>query len=103
LARCGNRITLQSFDQATRALGWAVAQVITLLAVEVVVVGGGVAQSGEQLFWEPLRARVAEYVFPPLAGSYDLRPAKLGEEVVLHGALAMAISTVGELRPGDIR
>ena len=38
----------------------------------------------------PLRQQVARYVFPPLAHSYSIVPAELGEEVVVHGALAMA-------------
>jgi glucokinase len=29
-------------------------------------------------------------VFPPLADRYEILPARLGEEVVVHGALAIA-------------
>ena len=63
---------------------------ITLLAPDVVVLGGGVSLAGEALFLEPVRGYVARYVFPPLADSYRIVPAALGEEVVLHGALALA-------------
>lgn len=108
LARCGNRpeqLTARMLAQAaeegnewaaailaqgTQALGWAVAQVITLVAPETIVVGGGVSLAGETLFFEPLRAATARYVFPPLAGSYRIVPAALGERVVVHGALALA-------------
>jgi glucokinase len=71
-------------------LGWAIAQTITLLAPEVVVVGGGVSLIGEQQFFTPLRREVARYVFPPLAGSYAVAPAALGESVVVHGAVLIA-------------
>jgi glucokinase len=71
-------------------LGWAVAQVITITATEVVVVGGGVSLIGEPLFFAPLRAAVAQYVFPPLVGAYRLLPAALGELAVVHGALQLA-------------
>ena len=37
-----------------------------------------------------VREAVARYVFPPLAQSYRLEPARLGETVVVHGALALA-------------
>jgi glucokinase len=37
-----------------------------------------------------LRREVRRYVFPPLAGQYVIVPAALGEEVVVHGALALA-------------
>lgn len=89
-AQAGNPLAQQALAEATQTLGWAIAQVITLLAPEVVVVGGGVSLVGEQLFWNPLRQQVATYVFPPLAESYDLVPAALGESVVVKGALLLA-------------
>jgi glucokinase len=91
-ARQGNIIALEVLRQATTALGWAVAQVITLLSPEVIVVGGGVSLLGEDLFFAPLRSAVANYVFPPLQDSYEILAARLGEEVVLHGALTIAAS-----------
>ena len=75
---------------AIRGYGWALAQVVTLLAPNVLVIGGGVPQIGETLFLAPLRDEVERYVMPPLRGTYQLVPAVLGEEVVVHGALALA-------------
>jgi len=89
-ASAGNVAAAAVMQCALRALGWAVAQVITLTAAEVVVIGGGVSLIGEQGFFAPLRDEVAQYVFPPLAGHYQIVPAELGEEVVIHGALALA-------------
>jgi glucokinase len=74
------------------ALGWAIAQTITLTSAEVVVVGGGVSLLGEPMFFAPLREAVSAYVFPPLRGQYEVQPAALGELVVVHGALAIASS-----------
>lgn len=89
-AAAGNPLAQQVMDQACQALGWGIAQVITLLAVEVVIVGGGVSLAGETVFFAPLRRHVHRYVFPPLRNSYEVVPAQLGEEVVVHGAVAMA-------------
>lgn len=86
----GNEVAREVLGHACQALGWAIAQVITLVAPEVIVVGGGVSLIGEQFFFSPLRAEVAKYVFPPLADSYRIVPAQLGESVVVHGALALA-------------
>lgn len=88
----GNRIALGVLRHAWQALGWGIAQMITLVAPQVVVIGGGVALMGEKLFFDPVRREVERYVFPPFAGSYQIVPASLGEEVVLHGALALASS-----------
>lgn len=77
-------------NRAINTLGWALAQMITLLAPQRVVVGGGVPLLGEEPFYAPLRQAVARYVFPPLAGSYEILPPALGEAMVVHGALALA-------------
>jgi glucokinase len=86
----GNEIAQQVLHHAIQTYGWAIAQMVTLLAPEVVVIGGGVPQLGEALFLGPLRREVDRYVFPPLRGTFRLLPAALGEEVVVHGALAVA-------------
>ena len=75
---------------AVETLGWAIAQVITLMAPEVVIVGGGVSLMPEELFLLPLKEHVAKFVFPPLAHSYEIVPAALGESVVVKGALLLA-------------
>jgi len=88
----GNRLAREALDRACRAYGWAIAQMITLVSPNIVVVGGGVSLVGEALWFAPLREQVARCVFPPLRGSYRIVPAALGEEVVVHGALALAAS-----------
>lgn len=72
------------------ALAEAICHVVALLCPTRVVIGGGVSLIGEELFFAPLRVEVARMVFPPFAGLTDIVPAALGEEVVVHGALALA-------------
>jgi glucokinase len=86
----GNRAAAEILQHAIQTLGWAIAQTITLVAPEVVVVGGGVSLMPNHLFLDPLRVEVARYVFPPLANAYEIERAKLGETVVVHGAIALA-------------
>lgn len=75
---------------AVQCLGWAIAQVITLTAPDVIVVGGGVSLMGDDLFYRPLKHYVAQYVMPPLLDTYQIRTPVLGEEVVVHGALCLS-------------
>ena len=86
----GNNLAAEVMQHGIQALGWAIAQVVTLLAPEIIVVGGGVSLMGENCFFMPLREQVQRYVFPPLARSFDVVPAQLGEAVVVHGATAVA-------------
>lgn len=86
----GNSIALRAFGEAAHALGWGIAQMITLVAPERIVIGGGVSLTEPAVFMGPLRKFTSDYVFPQLKDSYDIVPAALGESVVLHGALALA-------------
>ena len=91
-AAAGNQSALAIFRRATQNYGWAIAQMITLLSPETIVIGGGVPLAGEALFFAPLRREIERYVFPPLRNTYKIAPAELGEEVVVFGALALARS-----------
>jgi glucokinase len=71
-------------------LAEGICHVIALLCPRRIVIGGGVSLMGERVLFQPLRALVAERVFRPFAGCYEIVPAALGEEVVVHGALALA-------------
>lgn len=86
----GNRLARRVYADASRVLGWAIGQMITLIAPEVVVVGGGVSLVGEDVFFQPLRAAAEQATFEQLRGSALILPASLGESVVVHGALALA-------------
>ncbi len=88
-ARDGNALAADILQSAWQALGWAIAQVITITAPEAVVIGGGVALLGEEML-RPVREQVARYVFPPFLDRYRFVPAELGEEMVVYGALALA-------------
>ena len=89
----GNSLAIEVVSHACHVLGWAIAQAANLLAPERVIIGGGVSLSGEKLFFEPVRHAARKFTFPPLSGSYDIVPAELGEEVVLHGALISAATS----------
>ena len=75
---------------ATRALGRALAHVVTLLAPRRIILGGGVSLICDELWLDPIRATLESRAFPPFRGTFDLVSARLGEEVVIHGALALA-------------
>ncbi len=86
----GDARALAVLDRAARAMGRALAHVVTLLGPGRIILGGGVSLIGEALWFDPIRATLGSRAFPPFRGTYDVVPAALGEEVVVRGALALA-------------
>ncbi len=86
----GDAAAMAILHRSWTALAEALCQVIVVLCPRRIVIGGGVSLMGEKLLFQPLRELVAERVFPPFADCFDIVPAALGEEVVVHGALALA-------------
>lgn len=95
LARAGNAAAREHIDTAVSTLAEAIQQMIKLLCPRRIVIGGGVSLMGDDLFFDPLRRLLAAKEFPPFAGLTEVVPAALGEEVVLHGALALAKRSFG--------
>jgi glucokinase len=86
----GDELAKDALREATGFIAEGIRQAIALLCPRRFVIGGGVSLIGEDLLFKPLRRMVAERVFKPFADCYDIVPAALGEEVVVHGALALA-------------
>jgi glucokinase len=80
---------------AVEKLALGIRQMITLLCPRRVIIGGGVSLLGEELFFEPIRRYQTERGMAAFAGLTDIVPAALGEEVVIHGALALARKKFG--------
>jgi len=89
-AEAGDKQAGMFIRRAVQALSEALVHVIALLCPERIIIGGGVSLIGETLFFAPLRELVDRHTFTPFRGLTSIVPAALGEEVVLHGALALA-------------
>jgi glucokinase len=89
-ARAGDRQARILLDRAVHAMIHGLRQAVTLLAPKRIILGGGVSLIGEDLWLGPIRRQLEDCVFPPFRGTFDVVAAALGEEVVLHGALALA-------------
>jgi glucokinase len=89
-AEQGDAVAVGILSFSWEQLAEGISQILALLCPRRIVIGGGVSLMGEKLLFEPLRQKVAERVFKPFADCYDIVPAELGEEVVVHGALALA-------------
>jgi glucokinase len=78
-----------TLEKSAKYYGIALANAITLLNPDIVVVGGGVARAGEK-FLRPVREIVERFVFEPFRGNCRIVPAALGQTVVVVGAALLA-------------
>jgi glucokinase len=91
----GDPVAGEVLDGAWSYLAEGICHVLALLGPRRIVIGGGVALMGEELLFQPLRRHVAQRVFRPFVNAYDIVPAALGEEVTVHGAVALARKRLG--------
>jgi glucokinase len=90
LAQDGDPVAGEVWAEAVKYLGIGVAAVITILAPERVVIGGGVTKAGDYLF-RPLREQVRQRVKLVPVESVPILPAALGPDVGILGAAAVAL------------
>jgi predicted NBD/HSP70 family sugar kinase len=76
-------------EDAGRRVGVAVAGLVNLLNPEVIVVGGLMAEAGG-LILEPLREALDRCAIPSAAATVELRPAELGDDADIIGAIHRA-------------
>ena len=85
-AKSGNDFAIQSIRRGADALAQAIVNVLCILDINSVVVGGGVIQSGE-IYWDLLNAKVQEHAkFAKFIGKVDLRKSSLNKDAGLIGA-----------------
>ena len=77
------------WNEACRFLAIGIANAITLFAPDLVIVGGGIASSGDLLF-DPLREQVPGFVSMIPAEAIKIAAAELGTESGLYGAVVLA-------------
>jgi len=75
-------------DRVAYDLGRGIAIYAQIMNPERVIVGGGVAQAGDQLF-RPMRQYAEQESMPGVRGSFEIMPAVFGDEAGIVGAAAL--------------
>lgn len=89
-AKQGDELAKAALARAGTYLGIAIADYLHIFNPTIVIIGGGVSQSGEA-FFGPLRIAMSEHVLSTkYLENLTLTTAALGDEVGLMGALALA-------------
>ena len=77
-------------DRGAKLLGIAIANFVTFLAVETVIVGGGITEALGDSYLGKVREAFAANVFPDRCRSCEIIPTKLESEAGLLGAALLA-------------
>ena len=88
-AAAGDPPASRAFHRGATALAAMIASVAAVCVLDLVVVGGGVAKSGDLLF-DPLAAALADYAGLDFLADLRVVPAGLGGEAGLVGAARLA-------------
>lgn len=89
-AASGDKVASEIIDKSLNYLGICVANIITCLDPEMVVIGGGVSKAGDIVF-DKVKEVVNKRCFKAMSDNCKIVPAKLGAEVGARGACALAI------------
>jgi glucokinase len=90
-AHAGDPVAAAAFRRGGRAIGLAITATAAVCDLDLVVIGGGVAQVGDLLF-EPVRAMLATHARLSYLRDLRVEQAKLGAAAGLYGAAALAYS-----------
>jgi glucokinase len=93
-ALAGDAVAREIYEQAGRAIGYGIANVVIALTPRRVIIGGGVAAAGD-LILEPIRRTVRERVRVSDTDAIEIVPAELGNNAGLMGAAMWAQQNVG--------
>jgi glucokinase len=92
----GDRIAGQVWDETIEMLGSALANIIDVFDPALIVLGGGVTRSGDQLL-RPVREIARRLAYGPAARSTEIVLASLGER---HDVVSAAVVAFERLTPG---
>ncbi|WP_454199626.1 ROK family protein [Nocardia sp. Marseille-Q1738] len=90
-ARVGEDVPAAALQRAGTALGRAIASVAALLDIDLVVLGGSLAEAGPVL-WKPLNEAVATHARLSFLPGLRVVPSQLGDVALLAGAGVLALS-----------
>lgn len=86
----------QTVAEATDLLGLTLANVVTLIDPQMIVVGGIVARTGGEVWMKQLGAAVQEALPPTLVHDVPIVASTFNHDSVAIGALALALSSLQE-------
>jgi glucokinase len=92
-ARRGDAVARETLDHAAIYLAMGMANIVSILNPEVVILGGGLMQAGDLLL-DPVKKEFTRWAQPIAAEQVRLELSALGEDAGLYGAGRLAWNAV---------
>ncbi|MDR3719003.1 MAG: ROK family protein [Bryobacteraceae bacterium] len=93
-ARDGDSFALAAIEETARYLGIGIANLVSVLNSEMIVLGGGLMQAGD-LFLPAIRRVMPVWAQPVSAQQVRIELTQLGEDAGLLGAARLALNAIG--------
>jgi len=88
--KAGDEVAAEIVEHAASSLGVAIANVVTLLSLPAVVLGGGIVEAIGEPFVDLVNASFGRFVFPPSLRSSRILMTQLGRDAGVLGAALLA-------------
>ncbi|MCY3741927.1 MAG: ROK family protein [Candidatus Poribacteria bacterium] len=88
-AQAGDELAIEIFAETGRYIGIALTSIAHILNPEIAIIGGGIAEAGEKLLFEPIRAELSKRAMD-IPGQMKIVKAHLGNDAGIVGAAMLA-------------
>ncbi len=91
-AHAGDEIAMEIFAETGRYIGIALTSIAHILNPQIAIIGGGIAEAGEKLLFEPIRAEFSKRAMD-IPARMKIVKAHLGNDAGIVGAAMLALES----------
>ena len=88
-AQAGDKLAIETFTETGRYIGIALTSIAHILNPQIAIIGGGIAEAGESLLFEPIRAELSKRAMD-IPAQMKIVKAHLGNDAGIVGAAMLA-------------
>jgi glucokinase len=89
-AQAGDQLAIEIFAETGRYIGIALTSIAHILNPQIAVIGGGIAEAGEELLFEPIRAELSKRAMD-IPARMKIVKAHLGNDAGIVGSAMLAL------------
>lgn len=93
-AQAGDQLAMEIFAETGRYIGIALTSIAHILNPQIAIIGGGIAEAGEKLLFEPIRAELSKRAMD-IPARMKIVKAHLGNDAGIVGAAMLAFESEG--------